>query len=269
MSMERFSRQSFLGEHSQEVIEQAVVGVVGLGGGGGHVVQQLAHIGFMNYRLYDKDTADESNLNRLVTATEVDTTAETAKTELARRRIREVRSGAKVGLFRCRWQDNPAPLRGCEVVIGCVDGFAERRELEIACRRHLIPLIDIGMDVHIVGDEPPRMGGQVILSMPGAPCMTCLGFLSEANLAHEAGRYGDAGPRPQVIWPNGVLASTAVGIAVDLLTDWTRSLRSPVYLMYDGNSNTVAPHPRLVHFDGTRCIHFPIGDLGSPQLRPL
>ena len=75
-------------------------------------------------------------------------------------------------------------------------GFAERRELEIACRRHLIALIDVGMDVYVVGDEPPRMGGQVILSMPGAPCMTCLGFLNEATLAREAGAYGDAGPRP-------------------------------------------------------------------------
>ena len=31
------------------------------------------------------------------------------------------------------------------------------------------------------------MGGQVILSMPGSPCMTCLGFLNEASLAREAG----------------------------------------------------------------------------------
>lgn len=55
---ERFSRQSFLGEHGQAAIEKAMVGVVGLGGGGGHVVQQLAHVGFMNYRVFDGDGAD-------------------------------------------------------------------------------------------------------------------------------------------------------------------------------------------------------------------
>jgi hypothetical protein len=37
------------------------------------------------------------------------------------------------------------------------------------------------------------MGGQVILSMPGSPCRTCLGFLNEATLAREAALYGDAG----------------------------------------------------------------------------
>jgi hypothetical protein len=180
-----------------------------------------------------------------------------------------VRSAANVETFPCRWQERPEPLRGCDIIFGCVDGFAERRELEIACRRHLVPLIDIGMDVHIVGDEPPRMGGQVILSMPGSPCLTCLGFLNEASLAREAARYGDAGPRPQVVWPNGVLASTAVGIAVDLLTNWTRSLRGAVYLMYDGNVGTITPHPRLVYHDGAPCPHFPPDQVGTPVFKKL
>lgn len=269
MKNERFSRQSFLGAHSQAGIERAIVGVVGLGGGGGHIVQQLANVGFMNYRLFDGDVADESNLNRLVTATEDDVAAGTLKVELARRRIHSIRRAANVETFPCRWQERPEPLRGCDIVFGCVDGFAERRELEVACRRHLIPLVDIGMDVHIVGDEPPRMGGQVILSVPGAPCMTCLGFLNEANLAREAGHYGDAGPRPQVVWPNGALASTAVGVAVDLLTDWTRSPRGAVYLMYDGNAGTITPHPRLQYHDGSPCPHFPPDEVGAPVFGKL
>lgn len=269
MTAERFSRQSFLGGGGQAAIERAVVGVVGLGGGGGHVVQQLAHVGFLNYRVFDGDGADESNLNRLVIATEDDAEAGTPKVELAQRKILSIRSSANVETFKCRWQEQPEPLRGCDIVFGCADGFAERRELEIACRRHLIPLIDIGMDVHVVGDEPPRMGGQVILSMPGSPCMTCLGFLNEASLAREAAGYGDAGPRPQVVWPNGTLASTAVGVAVDLLTDWTRSLRGPVYLLYDGNAGTVTPHPRLVYFDGGPCSHFPPDQVGGPVFEKL
>jgi hypothetical protein len=266
---ERFSRQSFLGERGQAAIERAVVGVVGLGGGGGHVVQQLGHVGFLNYRVFDGDGADESNLNRLVIATEADAAAGTLKVESARRRILSVRSAAKVETFACRWQEQPEPLRGCDLIFGCVDGFAERRELEVACRRHLVPLIDVGMDVHIVGDEPPRMGGQVILSMPGSPCMSCLGFLNEASLAREAARYGDAGPRPQVVWPNGTLASTAVGVAVDLLTDWTRTLRGPVYLMYDGNAGTVTPHPRLTYHDGGPCPHFPPDQVGASVFKKL
>src|ERR1700676_3681350 len=99
MTSKRFSRQSFFGADGQAAIERAVVGIAGLGGGGGHIVQQCAHVGFLNYRLYDADGADESNLNRLVIATEADAAAGTLKVELARRRILAVRSTAKVEMF--------------------------------------------------------------------------------------------------------------------------------------------------------------------------
>jgi hypothetical protein len=51
--------------------------------------------------------------------------------------------------------------------------------------------------------------------------MRCMGFLTDAKLAEEAARYWKGGARPQVVWPNGVLASTAIGLAVDIVTGWT------------------------------------------------
>ena len=42
---ERFSSQSFLGAEAGHVFESAIVGIVGLGGGGSHIAQQLAHVG--------------------------------------------------------------------------------------------------------------------------------------------------------------------------------------------------------------------------------
>lgn len=263
---DRFERQSFLGATAQTSIERARVGIVGLGGGGSHIVQQLAHLGFRRFEVFDPDIAEDSNLNRLVGATVADVAAERLKVEIAERLIRGLRAHAEVGAHAERWQDNPAPLRSCDLVFGCLDSFAGRRELEICARRYLVPLIDIGMDVHLVEPEPPRVVGQVILSMPGGPCMQCLGFLSEETLAREAAEYGDAGPRPQVVWPNGILASTAVGVAVDLLTDWSRSLREVVYLSYDGNARTLEPHTRLRFLKYEPCPHFPLDEVGDPRL---
>jgi molybdopterin/thiamine biosynthesis adenylyltransferase len=48
------------------------VGLAGLGGGGSHIVQQLAHIGFQRFVVYEGDVVEESNLNRLVGATSID-----------------------------------------------------------------------------------------------------------------------------------------------------------------------------------------------------
>jgi hypothetical protein len=266
---DRYSRQSFLGPDSEAIIRRAVIGIVGLGGGGSHVVQQLAHLGFQRFVIYDPDVVEDSNLNRLVGATEQDAMRATPKVEVAERVIKGLQPDATVDPHRVKWQHEPGPLRGCDVIVGSLDGFAERRELETCARRYLIPLIDIGMDVNRAGDEPPRMAGQVILSMPGYPCMTCIGFLNETTLAREAARYGAAGPRPQVVWPNGVLASTAVGIAVDLLTDWTRSLRGLAYLSYDGNRGTIQPHVRYEFTKDLTCTHFPATDVGDPVPVPL
>jgi hypothetical protein len=147
-----------------------------------------------------------------------------------------------------------------------VDTYKGREEIEIACRRYLMHYIDIGMDVH--GKESPVIGGQVILSSPGGLCMRCMGFLTNEKLAQEAERYGDVGGRPQVVWPNGVLASTAVGLAVDLVTNWTRKHRSHAYLVYDGNTGTVQDSHTLRNLTGC-CNHYSSVDLGDPALLEL
>ncbi|MDE2039853.1 MAG: ThiF family adenylyltransferase [Elusimicrobia bacterium] len=270
MENERYSRQSFLGPDAQDKIASCRAGVAGLGGGGSHVVQQLAHIGFKKYALFDGDIAKDVNLNRNVGTTLADVEGGVSKLDIARRTILGLQQDADIIAVPGRWQDNADVLKRCDIVFGCVDSFSERDQLERCARRYLIPLIDIGMDVlHPEGDPAPTMSGQLILSMPGGPCMKCLGFLTDQRLAQEASRYGAAGPRPQVVWPNGILASSAVGVAVDLITDWTRSLRGVVYRSYSGNTGLIEPHARLPYLDLNNCSHFPVEQVGDPVFRKL
>ena len=262
MSKDRFSRQSFLGPDSEARIARCTVGVVGLGGGGSHIVQQLAHIGFQRFVIYDGDVVEDSNMNRLVGATSVDVAAEFTKLYVAKRMIFGLQPHAWVRGYAGRWQDNPEPLRECQIVFGCVDGYQGRHELEVSCRRYMMHYIDIGMDVH--GENPPVIGGQVILSSPGGLCMRCMGFLTDEKMTEEAKRYGKAGARPQVVWANGVLASTAVGLAVDIVTGWTGRPLPNVYLSYDGNKGTVKESATLRHLNLAACPHYSESDVGDP-----
>lgn len=264
MSGDRYSRQSFLGSSSEAMISQCTIGVVGLGGGGSHIVQQLAHIGFQRFILYDDDVVQESNLNRLIGATTADAHAGTPKLHLAKMMIYRLQPDASVKGFACKWQEQPEPLRQCQIVFGCVDSYKGREELEIACRRYLMHYIDIGMDVH--GKEHPVIGGQVIVSSPGGLCMRCMGFLTDERLAGEAALYGNAGIHPQVVWSNGVLASIAVGLAVDLVTNWTRRECSHAYLVYDGNEATIKESATLRKRERDVCSHFPDRDVGDPMV---
>lgn len=267
MSTEHFSRQSFLGPDAEQRIAALRVGLVGAGGGGSHMAQQLAHVGFRQFEIFDPDAVEWSNLNRNVGSTVRDVEVSRSKADIAARMILGVQPDADLSVHPSRWQERAEVLRACDLVVGCVDGFAARRELETSCRRHLQPYVDLGLDVHHVPGEPPQLGGQVILSMPGSPCMECLGFITPERLAKEAGRYGAAGIRPQVVWGNGALAAAAVGLIVDLATGWTGEGRPWAYLSYDGNRSTIGPHPRAEFHRQTLCPHFPLTDVGPPQLR--
>ncbi len=259
---ERFSRQTFLGPEAPTRINSVKIGIVGVSGGGSHVAQQLVHTGFATFILFDKQAIDLSNLNRWVGATEEDVALGRLKVAIADRVIKGVNKAAQTELIPARWQDHPQALRDCDLAIACLDGFDERRQLEAACRRFLIPLIDIGMNV--APATPPRMAGQVILSMPGYPCMKCIGFLNERTLAAEALAYGEeTGPNPQVVWPNAILAATAVGIAVDLVTDWRKSAEGLIYKSYDGNSDAMSDHARFKYVRDLKCEHYPLLNIGD------
>src|SRR5690349_20559429 len=129
MNTDRFSRQSFLGNRSEEQIKGIIVGVVGTGGGGSHIIQQLAHVGFAQYEIFDPDSVEHSNLNRMVGATLDDADKKRPKIEVAARVIKNLLPEANTNSHQIRWQEDPASLRRCHVIFGCLDGYSERRQL--------------------------------------------------------------------------------------------------------------------------------------------
>jgi molybdopterin/thiamine biosynthesis adenylyltransferase len=256
-------RQSFLRANSEIVLGRSRAALVGLGGGGSHVAQQLAHIGLGNFLLIDFDFIEDTNLNRLVGATLEDVKLGTAKVDIAERVIKGVNPGAEVVKRKASWTEVTDELRDADVIFACVDSMVCRSELESFARRFLIPLIDIGMDVHESRGEF-SIGGQAVLSMPGKPCMRCMGLVTDDALAKEAAKYGAAGGKPQVVWPNGTLASIAVGFFMKLVTPWESQKETPLLLEYDGDLQTVMPSNKLAYLPA-HCKHFDsLHELGDP-----
>ncbi|HXI84567.1 MAG TPA: ThiF family adenylyltransferase [Verrucomicrobiae bacterium] len=262
--MTRFDRQSFLGVDSESILTASTIGIVGLGGGGSHVVQQLAHLGVGGFVLVDPDHITDTNTNRLIGGTLADVETETKKVVIAERQIRGLIESPRVFPVPDSWHLATGALKQCDILIGCLDSFVEREQLERFARRHLTPYIDIGMDVHNLGAKQFLISGQIILSLPGKPCLRCVELVTDDRLSEEANRYGDAGSRPQVVWPNGVLASTAVGLVVQLLTPWFEKPAEFVYLDYDGNRSTVTPNIRMELFKKKTCNHHPPNEVGDP-----
>lgn len=263
--MSRLERQSFLGAESPEVLDRATVGFVGLGGGGSHSNQQCAHLGIGGYVPADPDHIEDTNTNRLVGGTLADVAAAMPKVDIATRMIRGLVPNARIIPIHGSWRSNLPALRSCDVILGSVDTFIEREQLERFARRSLIPYIDVGMDVHDLKEHGFLVSGQVILSSPGNPCMRCCGFITDERLKREAERYGAAGSRPQVVWSNGVLASTAVGLLVQLITPWFPRPPGFAYLEYDGNQSTIVQSVYMRRAASMpACPHHPTDEAGDP-----
>ena len=263
--MSRLDRQSFLGPDSDAVLDSATIGIVGLGGGGSHLAQQMAHMGIGGYVNVDPQTIENTNTNRLIGGTLADVDAGLPKADIAERIIRGLQPHARVISVRDSWHTCTDQLKTADVIIGAMDSFKDREQLERFARRYLIPYIDIGMDIHDLGNDRYLISGQVILSTPGGPCLRCCGFVTDHRIEQEANRYGVAGSRPQVVWSNGILASTAIGLLVQVLTPWYPDPPAFTYLEYDGNKGTVS---RSAHMDALRhshCPHHPPNETGDPM----
>lgn len=262
--MSWLDRQSFLGEDSERQLRDLTIAIVGLGGGGSHVAQQAAHVGIGGFVLIDDDRIDDTNLNRLVGATAGDVARGELKVDIAERLILGVNPAARVVKCASLWQDSFDAVRGCDVVFGCVDNVRGKDELEAFCRRLMIPYIDQGMDVHPLGNGF-IVAGQVVLSVPGAPCLRCLGVVTDEALDEEGRKYGAAGGKPQVVWPNGVLASVAIGLMMQTVIPWHGGSEVGACLEYDGNTNTVQPSDRMRRLRCRPCPHRPVDCVGDPS----
>lgn len=274
--MSRYDRQSFLGPNSDAVISEVLVGFVGAGGGNSHTVQQYAHLGGRRAVIVDPDIIEDTNLNRLVGGTLDDVRATRPKVDISYRVMKGVIDDPDVAALKMDWQSAMAHLKGCDVIIGGVDSVVAKDQLDGFCKRYCIPYIDMGMDV-IQHGQHYQIAGQVVLTSPGGPCLRCLNVIRPADLAREHENYGAAGSKPQVVWPNGVLASTAIGLFMQLITPWHANVKLTQYLEYDGNEHTVKPSQRLHALRFDACPHHPTDGVGDfrfdirngPPLAPL
>lgn len=260
----RSDRQSFLGDDHEMIIQSTPIAIIGLCGGGSHIAQQLAHIGFIDFIICDFDHVEYSNLSRMVGAIPSDASNGVKKTAVIQRMINDINPDATVRVIDGPWQSKQEALRDRTVIFGCVDSISVRDELERFCRRFLIAYIDIGMDVH-KHNEGYSISGQSIVSLPLAPCMRCLGLINDAAIGNEQKQYGAAGGKPQVVWPNGVLASLAISQLMSLILPWSNSVEPSIMLEYDGNRHTVRDSFKLPILEQKVCPHYGNAtDIGDP-----
>jgi hypothetical protein len=227
IDLNRFDRQIRLfGRDGQEKLEALHIAVIGVGGTGSHVVQQLAYLGIRSYLLIDSDWVTYSSMNRLVGAVPADVADRVLKVEVADRLIRRVSPEVQVVRLSSSFIAREAfdKLRRVDVVFGCLDDDAARLILNEFCQAYAKPYFDLASDIPTV-DDNWSCGGRIVFSTGGDGCLVCRGvldqdtldmaFSTDEQIEQRAEIYGvpaealeEAGPA--VVSLNGIVASAAV-----------------------------------------------------------
>jgi molybdopterin/thiamine biosynthesis adenylyltransferase len=166
-----------LGCAGQQRLLEATVMIVGLGGLGGYVLEQLARCGMGKVVVVDTDRFEVTNLNRQLLADE--TSIGLPKVETARRRVAVVNRGMEFIGHETRVEDLPdAAYEGVEIVFDCLDQVPSRLHLEEAGTRLNIPIVHGAIG---------GWYGQVALVTPASGTLTALYGTGEAGIEKNLG----------------------------------------------------------------------------------
>lgn len=251
METEIFSRQiSFFGIEGQERLAQTKVGIIGLGGTGSQLFQQLAYLGLKKFILIDKDNIEKSNFNRQVCATLDD---------IGKPKITVASKFAKAAFPNRKYQiteiqeNFPSDksldsLKTVDLIFGCVDKDGPRLVLTEYALAYKKTYIDLATEIH---PDFNKFGGRVFFTIPGKSCLHCRNELDSKEIRKDLSNATQAkeddeiyglrkedlkGSGPSVVSINGAIASLAVTEFIVFIT----GIREPKELLiYDGLNGIV------------------------------
>ena len=196
-----------LSDEDQLKLSTSCVAIVGCGGLGGYIAEELARIGVGRLVLIDGDRLEVSNLNRQIMSSELNIGQ--WKVEAARDRLQSINSEVQVEGIKGWFEEEKGPelFREVDLVCDALDSLPTRVELERVCHQMKLPLVFAS----IAG-----WFGQIGVSLPG-----------DFSVLRLFG-YGEKGV--ESTWGNpaftpAVLASLSVAETVKLLVGRQPSLR--------------------------------------------
>lgn len=225
-----FDRQiKIIGEKGQNALAQVTATVVGAGGTGSSVANQLARIGVGRIRILDFDVLEESNLSRVYGSKPNDVGK--PKVQVLKRDIRTF-SSSRVEAFQKDVTKNGSLeiLLDSDVIFGCTDNLASRAVLNDVAIQYYIPLIDVGCRITVdKSNAPQHMVAKIQVVLPETACLWCSGTLDGVAILQESlpeeekrklveeGYYRGIGQQPSIVSLTTLAGSLGVFRMLDLL----------------------------------------------------
>jgi ThiF family len=155
------------------------VGVVGCGGIGSAVAEQIVRMGVKSLLLIDHDQLDtDSNLRRMIGSTMADirATLPLPKVDILGRHLEQLGLGVQIHRINgdVRTEKVFRSLLDVDLVLNCTDTHGSRAVVNDLASTYLLPVIDVGVRVSSKVDN--KLAGLIAESRiltPTAPCLWC------------------------------------------------------------------------------------------------
>jgi len=277
----RFDRSvRALGGPIQAALGALRVGLVGGGGTGSAVAEQLVRLGVRHLSIIDGDTLSASNVTRVYGSTPTDVGR--PKAEMLCDHLRVIAPDLDCAAIQSMTTLEPTAraLVGCDLIFGCSDDNAGRLVLSRAATYLMTPVIDIGILLSSDADGMlSGIDGRVTTLAPGTACLVCRGRVDMARAAielmtpAERRRLADEGyapaladTEPAVVAFTTAVAAAAVAELLERMIGYGPDPRPSEVLLrwHEREISTNAVAPRAGHY-----CHPDAGRIGAGVTLPF
>lgn len=247
----KYDRQTrAFGESGQRTLQALKVGIVGVGGTGSLIAEQLARAGIVDLALIDPDVVEDSNVNRLFGSSIADVGR--PKTEVVARAIRNLGATQVSEISDSAIKQSVLlRLRDRNIIFSCVDNDRSRAVLNRFSHQYLTPVIDMGIRLDGRKGEIRAAAGRVSVVGPGMTCLRCSHHINperiraeslppkeREELEKEGYIIGIDEAAPAIVSLNAVIAGLGATAALNLFVNLTGGSQ-PFDQLYDATTGTV------------------------------
>ncbi len=268
------------GEAVQRTIGELDIAVVGVGGTGSAVAEQLVRLGARRLALIDADVLSASNVTRVYGSTAAQVGRR--KTAVLAEHLRAIAPDLQCRVIHglCSSRRVARSLAGKDLVFGCTDDNAGRLVLSRLSSYYLVPVIDVGiLMTSDAGGILTGIDGRITTLSPGSACLLCRGRVDLARAAAEMKtpeeriRLADEGyapalvdVEPAVVAFTTMVASFAVSELLERLIGYGDVPRPSEVLLriHDRAISVNEAYPRRGHY-----CHPDAGKLGLGDTEPF
>jgi hypothetical protein len=251
----------------QRLLKRLHIGVVGVGGTGSAVAEQLTRLGVGRLTTIDHDKLESTNVNRVYGSGLFDAGAQ--KTAIVARQAAHIGFETKIRRVdrHLSFKSSAEALKTCDLVFGCTDDEWGRSILSRLSIYFGIPILDLGVivdpDPH--GERIRSVQGRVTVLQPGHACLFCRERISTAGvtaesiaatdpqraaaLRNEGYITGQEAPAPAVIAFTTGTAAFAVTEMLDRLTGFKADDVKPSEFLIRFDADAIARNSKLPKAD--------------------